>query len=30
MFEEEELNIFLNSLMGTTMQDGGTRERKDC
>ena len=25
---KEEVNIFLSSLMGTTIQDGGTRERK--
>jgi len=29
MFEDKDLNIFLNSLMGTTMQDGDTRERKE-
>jgi len=26
---EEEVNIFLIYLMGVTIQDGGSRERKD-
>jgi len=30
VFDEEEVNLFLNSLMGTTIQDGGSRERKDA
>jgi len=29
MFVEEEVIIFLMSLMGATIQDGGSRERKD-
>ena len=28
VFVEEEVNIFLISLMGTTIQDGGSRGRK--
>jgi len=27
MFEEEKTDLFPKSLTGTTMQDGGTRER---
>ena len=27
---KEEKNLFSKSLMGTTIQDGGTRERKRC
>jgi len=29
MFEEKEVNLFPKSLTGTTIQDGGTRERRD-
>jgi len=28
VFVEEEVNIFLISLIGATIQDGGSRERK--
>ena len=28
VFEEEKANLFPRSLMGTTIQDSGTRERK--
>jgi len=28
MFEEKEVNLFLMSLTGTTIQYGGTRERR--
>ena len=29
VFDVVEENLFPRSLMGTTIQDGGTRERKD-
>ena len=29
MFVEEEVNLFLISLMGATIQDSGSRERKN-
>jgi len=29
MFEEKEVNLFPKSLMGATIKDGGTRERRD-
>ena len=29
MFEEKEVNLFPKSLTGTTIQDSGTRERRD-
>jgi len=28
VFEEKKANLFPKSLMGTTMQEGGTRERR--
>jgi len=28
MFKEKKMNLFPKSLMGTTMQKGGTRERR--
>ena len=28
MFEEKKTNLFPKSLMGATMQEGGTRERR--
>jgi len=28
VFGEKEVNLFLMSLIGTTIQDGGTRERR--
>jgi len=28
MFEEKKMNLFPKSLMGATMQEGGTRERR--
>ena len=28
MFEEKKMNLFPKSLMGTTMQEGSTRERR--
>ena len=30
VFEEKETNLFPRSLTGTTIQDGGTRERRDA